>query len=47
MLSKQDDSRRQVAGTARDKTPSHNGGSMIGFILVNGKSHEIDTGQGN
>jgi hypothetical protein len=38
MLNKQVDGRRQVAGTARDRAPSHDGGSMIGFLLMNGKS---------
>jgi hypothetical protein len=38
MLSKQDDGRRRVARTSHDMAPSHDGGSMIGFLLVNGKS---------
>jgi hypothetical protein len=47
MLSKQDDSRRLGAGTAHDRPPSHNGGSMDGFFLVNGKSHETEMERGN
>jgi hypothetical protein len=47
MLSKQDDGRRRVAGTARNRAPSHDGGSMIDFLLKNGKSPESETGRGN
>jgi hypothetical protein len=36
-----------VARTARDRAPSHDGGSMIGFLLNNVKSHEFETGRGN
>jgi hypothetical protein len=37
MLSKQDDGRSRVAGTARDRAPSHDGGSMVGLFLMNGR----------
>jgi hypothetical protein len=46
MLSKQDDGRRRVAGTSRDMAPSHDGGSMIGFLLVNGRSGGATRGSG-
>jgi hypothetical protein len=36
-----------VVGIARDRAPSHDGGSMVGFVLVNGKSYEYETGRGN
>jgi hypothetical protein len=42
MLSKQDDSTSRVAGTAHDRVPSHDGGSMFGFLLKNEKSHETE-----
>jgi hypothetical protein len=47
MLSKQYDSRRRVARTACNRAPSHDGGSMVGILLKNGKLHEIETRRGN
>jgi hypothetical protein len=44
MLSKHDDSRRRVAGIAYDRSPSHDGGSMVGFLLMKGKSPKIESG---
>jgi hypothetical protein len=38
MLSKQDDGRRRVVETTHDRVPSYDGGSMIGFLLMNRKS---------
>jgi hypothetical protein len=43
MLSEHDDSRRRVAGVAYDRSPSHDGGSMVDFILMNGKSPKIES----
>jgi hypothetical protein len=37
MLSKLVSGRGQVAGTTHDRAPSHDGDSMIGFLLMNGK----------
>jgi hypothetical protein len=45
-LVKQDGGRSRVTGTAHDKTPSHDGGSMW-FLLTIEKSHESETGRGN
>jgi hypothetical protein len=47
MLSKQDDGRSRVVGTTHNRAPSHDGGSVVGFLLMNGKLHETDTGRGN
>jgi hypothetical protein len=48
MLSKHDDGRRQVAENARDSTPSHDGGSMIDFLLMKRMSlPETKIGRGN
>jgi hypothetical protein len=38
MLNKQVDSRKQVVGLTHDNAPSHDGDSIIGFLLMNGKS---------
>jgi hypothetical protein len=38
MLSKHVDGRRRVAGTACDRAPSHESGSMINFLLMDKKS---------
>jgi hypothetical protein len=34
-----------VAGTIHDRAPSHDGGSMIGFVLMNEKLPETETRQ--
>jgi hypothetical protein len=49
MLSKYVDGIRRVAATTHDRTPSHDGGSMIGFLWMNENWSEtkIETGQGN
>jgi hypothetical protein len=33
-----------VLGFAHDRAPSHDGGNMNGFLLMNGKSLETETG---
>jgi hypothetical protein len=40
-----DDSRSRVAGTTRDRTPSHDGGSMWLFLLMNEKLLELRPGR--
>jgi hypothetical protein len=47
MLSKKDVGKRRVAGTTRDRAPSHIGGSMIEFLLKIEKSYENETRRGN
>jgi hypothetical protein len=47
MLSKQDDGRRRVVETAHNSAPSHDGGSMIGFLLMNEEPPKTETVQGN
>jgi hypothetical protein len=32
-----------VAEIARDRSPSHDGGSVVGFLLMSGKSPETET----
>jgi hypothetical protein len=47
VLSKQDDSKSQVAGPARDRSPPQDGGSMVRLFSMIRKSHEIETGWDN
>jgi hypothetical protein len=47
MLSKHDDGRRRVAGITRNRPPSHDGGSMIGFLLMNKSRLEFEARRGN
>jgi hypothetical protein len=37
MLSKQVDGIRQLVGPTRYRTPSYDGGSIVGFLLMNEK----------
>jgi hypothetical protein len=47
MLSIRVDGRRRVVATAHDRGPSHEGGSMIDFLLMNGKLLESKTERAN
>jgi hypothetical protein len=46
MLNKHDDGRSRVTGITHDRAPSHDGGSVVGFILTNGKLHETERAVG-
>jgi hypothetical protein len=47
MPSIQDDGRSRVVGTARDRAPPYDGGSMVRFFLMIRKLHETEIERGN